>query len=113
MGVNGRFDFDSAFYLPKVRCASRAREDDTNRWAGPESEARPLFLLESPRGLPFAVQGDAERWCRRDRTEEYRTRALWVWGGLDVKVGVEGAFAGCSSSSAAVSRTELSRAELS
>lgn len=64
-------------------------------------------LLESPRRLPLAVQGDAERWCRRNRTEEDRTRALWVWGGLDVEVGVEGAFAGCSSS-VAVSQTELS-----
>lgn len=59
------------------------------------------------------MQGDAERWCRRNRTGEDRTRALWVWGGLDVEVGVEGAFAGCSSSSVAVSQAELSRAELS
>lgn len=34
---------DSASYSPKICCAARAREDDTNRRAQPENEVRPLF----------------------------------------------------------------------
>lgn len=73
-------------------------------------------LLESPRRLALAVQSDAERWCRRRRarTEQDRTRALWVWGGLDVRSGRGGSVCRVQEQRSRVAnRAELGRAELS
>lgn len=102
--VNVCMWFNSASYSPKFCYAARAREDDTNRRTQRQreigSEVRPLFFLEAPRGLPLAVQAEQD-----GRRSGQGPSGSGVASRLEV--GVEGAFAGCSSS-AAVSQTELS-----
>lgn len=85
--------------LPELERTTRT-DGHRDRESEIGSEVRPLSFLEAPRGLPLAVQAEQD-----GRRSGQGPSGSGVASRLEV--GVEGAFAGCSSS-AAVSQTELS-----